>query len=77
MVITGFACACTGIISSFFFASIEVVQGAVVGGLTGASTSGLMCAGWELLNRIFPKQASNFLNWRFPKKRANYPDRLD
>ena len=75
MFVTGVACACAGVISSFFFASTELGQGAVVGGLTGASTSGSICAGWELLNRIFPKQASIFLNGMFPKKRAKLPDR--
>ncbi len=59
MVITAFSCACTGIISGFFFGSIGVVEGAFVGGFTGAVTSGMFCAVFELWNRMFPKKGLN------------------
>ena len=77
MGISGVVCAATGIICSFFFESIAVGQGAFIGGFVGIGVSGMICGGWELWNRIFPKQASNCLNRMFPKKQRTFLERIN
>ena len=68
MVVTGFACACAAAISGYFFGSTGVGREALVGGLSGASTSAVFCAVFELWKQIFPIQWSCFLNWMFRRK---------
>ena len=76
-ILTGVACAATGVITSFFFERIGVGQGAFMGGFVGIGASVMLCGGWELWYRISPKQASKSLNKMFPKKQATFLERID
>ncbi len=76
-IVTGVACAATGVVTSFFFERLGVGQGAFMGGFVGVPGSIMMCGGWELWNRMFPKRASKFLNKMFPKKPATFLERIN
>ena len=76
-IISGVACAATGVVTSLFFERVGVGQGAFMGGFVGAPTSVIICGGWELCNRFFPNQASKFLNKMFPKKPATFLERIN
>ena len=76
-IVTGIACAATGVVTSLFFERVGVGQGAFIGGFVGAGTCVMVWGGWELCNRFFPTQASKFLKHMFPKKPATFLERIN